>query len=186
MKHSGGFAVVELLIALAVIAIIGVGGYYVIHRNHQKPASDSTTITKDTPIPAPAPPTKSNDPTKFNIPDMGIQLVSVPASIKDLIYTFYPANTAANYTQAQFSTVTLAAKADSCSIGILNKYPGKFNAATSQGPAEFVKQFKDFWIAEVDAGIPCSQKPAILNLENAQTTTFKQFVTKPDNLQLLP
>ncbi len=176
MKRSGGFAVVEFLIIAVIIAIIGVGGYYVAKRNHHKSEGNSATTS---------PPAKSTDPTKFFIPEFGIQLVNVPSDIKDLMYAFFPATTDAKYTQADFSTSALYTQDSDCTIGELNRYPGKFNADEIQGSGNFVKQFKGFWIEEIDVGVQCSKNQSILSMQNSQITTFKQFVTKPDNLQLL-
>jgi Tfp pilus assembly protein PilE len=191
MKRSGGFTVVELLIIITVLAIVSVSGYYVYSHHHQPAGHKNASVTSPAVTsnirsssvkPAPA----ASGQNSFKINEFGIELVNVPPSIQDLLYTYYPSNTDANFTQAQFTTVDLAAKDNHCSIGLLNRYPGKYNSSVDSGPAVFVKQFNGFWIAEIDVGVPCSQNAAILDLQNTQITTFKQFVTKPANLQPLP
>lgn len=185
MKRSGGFVIVELMIAALAIAILVLGGYYVYKQGQKKSPADDSSSTSSTGAALTPPPAKSSDQTKFNIPEFGIQLVNVPTSIKDLTYTYYTPSTAANYTQAVFTTNTLYLKSTGCSIGELDKYPGKYDANSFKGQGNFIKQFKDFWVIEVDVGVPCRGNQTVLSLQNSQINTFKQYVTNPDNLQLL-
>jgi hypothetical protein len=102
-----------------------------------------------------------------------------------LTYTFYPANTESNFTEANFTTSALHSKAPDCTIGALERYPGKYSADKFQGQGNFVKQFKGFWILEVDEGVPCIVNRAALDMQNDQITTFKQYIAKPENLQVI-
>ncbi|HSW79366.1 MAG TPA: prepilin-type N-terminal cleavage/methylation domain-containing protein [Candidatus Saccharimonadales bacterium] len=188
MKRSGGFAVIEMMIAALVIAILVLGSYYFVKRSHHMPTVNKTpaenfTAANATPPPAP---TVSPKTSTLKIPEFGIQLVNIPDSIKDLTYAFYPANTDSNFTEANFTTGVLHTTAPNCSIGTLDRYPGKYSADKFQGQGNFVKQFKDFWILEVDEGVPCMVNKAAEDMQNNQVITFKQYVTKPDNLQILP
>lgn len=182
MKRSGGFAVVETLIFALVIVIIALGGYYVVKRNHHTANTPSSSVISNLKAVSPPTPAPAIDGT-LNIPEFGIQLKNIPDGIKDLTYTYYPANTDSNFTQASFTTISLNQKVKNCSIGTLNRYPGKYSADKFQGPGNFVKQFKNFWVMELDEGVSCRGDKTVQDMQNTQVIAFKQYVTNPDNMQ---
>lgn len=186
MKRSGGFAIFEMMIAALVIAIIALGGYYVIKRHHHAADSSSASVSSNVKaITAPSTTSTTAVSGTLQIPKFGIQLVNIPDSLKDLTYTYYPSNTDSNFTEADFTTSSLSTKAPNCSIGTLDRYPGKYSADKFQGTGNFVKQFKNFWILEVDEGVPCMVSQTTQAMQNEQVTTFKQYVINPDNLQAI-
>ncbi len=178
-RSEQGFGTVEGIAVVIIVVLIGVGGWLIYKNHHQatKPATTTkpaATTTRNTTI----------DQTVVKVPELGIELVNLPSSIKDLTYKIFSPNANQTYTIAEFTTASLVKLDATCtSIGNLNRYSGTYDANTDQGPSTFVKQFNGFWIAFVHNGVECSQDPTTLNLQTSQMQTFKDWVVTPANLQ---
>jgi hypothetical protein len=176
-RNEQGFGAIEALLILVIVILIGVAGWF-IYKNHHQAAKPVTSTG-----PA-AVTTNSTNPAPIKVPELGVELVNIPASIKDLTYKVLPPRSSQSYTTTVFTTASLTKLDASCtSIGNLNRYSGTYDASADQGPFTFIKQFSGFWIAFVHNGVECSQDPTTLNLQTTQMQTFKDWVITPTNLR---
>ena len=183
-REQSGFGTVELVLIVIIICLIGVVGWLVYKNKHQSPPK-TVTITK-TVVAKPSASTKTTPQSVVKIPELGIRLVNVPDSIKDLTYSVASTSADQNYKAVWFTTSSLAKLDDKCGIGGLNKYPGTYNTATDQFPlTAFAKQFDGFWIASTRTGVPCGEAgTASFNLQYQQIQAYSQFVKESSNIQL--
>lgn len=124
------------------------------------------------------------------IPELGLQ-ITVPDSVKDLIYTVKSSSTASQtYKTAFFSTQSLANQDSNCSLearaplGALSRvegqYPTDLAGGTAIGPA--YKQFPTFYVSYAGAQPYCSENP---NTQTLQKTLKKDFATSLSTIKEL-
>ncbi len=186
-SNQNGFSHVESLLILIIVLIIGFIGYYVYTTKQNTGKSLSANTSKAVPKTS-GTSTKTKAQNVIKIPELGVELINVPESIKDMTFEISKPGTDQKYTAAALFTTPSLAKLDSrCSIGGLDNFPGTYNNGTGDYPfATFAKQFDSFWIASTHSSVPCGEidTPSFI-LQTEQIQAYSQLVKTGSNIQIL-
>ena len=182
-KDQNGFGTLELILVLIIVLLIGVVGYMV-YKNHNTPAK-VVTVTKTVKVPAKS--SSTSNASIYKVPNLGIQIINIPTSLKGLTSAEISADPS-NVSEF-FSTVGLAGLDSACSassgaVGALTKNSGTYNP-NDIAPTTFVKQFTGFWISYNHPQAACSSVDSTNTLETSLASEFQTLVTNKDNIELL-
>lgn len=132
----------------------------------------------------------------LKIPNLGIEIINIPATISDLNYS-YSYHSESNLGSAGFGTKQLdTASMNTCTagnedIGSLIKRSGVYDNSELVSQS-FVKQFTDFFINYQHPQGICNldnmigiDATTVTNLRNSQMGTFETLVTNPNNIVAL-
>jgi len=191
INDESGFSAVELILVIAVIALLGVVGWLVYRDNHK---TTVTTATKNTTT-ATSNANKSKaktatTPNILKIPELGIE-ISLPNSLKDLTYAVNnqtPVNGEANISVG-LSTVSLANLDPQCAtsqspIGILSKTSGQYPVSPTidNTSGVLVEQYSTYYIAFAGSQAACS---ASTSTQNIQTSDKSELILNSSTVTLL-
>ena len=165
LKNQKGFALVEGLLIILILAVIGFGGYYVWHSQH-KTTTATTTATSSKKASASA--QKTSDNATVKIPEMGVEL-TVPDTLSDITYNYSVNDPAggtplAGDTFADLSTDILdgidsGCVANSSSDTAAGTALGSIVKGTGQGEKgedfTILKQFNGYYIAYAEPQAAC-------------------------------
>lgn len=180
--NQTGFGALVPILIIIIIGLIGAVGWLV-YQNQHKTTTKAVVVKAKTTKPA----TKATAQNTLKIPELKIQLVNIPESIKDLTYTTSPGTDNA-YTAVSFDTKTLAGMCGGTGwIGTVNVYPGTYSKdkmSADPDPIIFVKQLNDQWVGLLNiGGVICKDDSTTVSFQGSQINTFKQFATNPANWQ---
>jgi hypothetical protein len=189
--------VILLVVLIIILAALGILFYKHVHKSANIVTSNvPTSVLNSSPTPAQTqttPPATTTDQstesatgsTLVKITQLGIQL-TVPNTIKDLIYVPGTTKTKPVATTAIFSTTTLANLDPACGIdstkttapiqgiGELFEYPGTFTASTNPDKTSvYGKQFPSFYIAYNTPASNCSTVATTTTKADSQLAALK-------------
>jgi hypothetical protein len=178
-----GFAVLEALLILIIIAIIGGTLWYVVNsRNDIYQAYDSTSDSS-------VKPPKSKG-SLFAFKELGVQ-ITLPSTgeLSKLSFITEGGN-------VQLSTPELSAAINKCNgvandpgvtFDVLTKNEGQYDSGKSGFNTVLLKQFPNFWIGGASAisGVTCSDSGDRQTLDTLYTATEKALVDAFKNAALV-
>lgn len=164
-KNQSGFSVIEIFVATAIVAVIGIVGWFVYQNNRTQPTDAAQNNGQATPQ---SNKTDQEANNVIKIPELGIQ-ITVPDSIKDLTYETngIVVRNGSRGTAAFFTTRSLMASAPDCTLAdvsfqSLARVAGQYPSADEYESVELdfgflAKQFPDFYIS---TGYPNTSCPS--------------------------
>jgi hypothetical protein len=192
-SNETGFSAIELVLIIVIVVLIGISGWLV-YKNHHKNAaatisttstSKAATSTSTTPKSTSTSTTKPVTTTVFQIPELGIE-ITVPNSIKDIVYKVDPAGTLSTGQQTQsvtLSTQTLTNLDSDCSVngsapplGTIYKttgqYPSNPDVDLNNSSGGLVKQFSTYYIGWSNPQGICGTSASTQSDASADTNLF--------------
>jgi cytoskeletal protein RodZ len=163
-NDNNGFGGVELLLAIVIVVLLGVVGWFV-YKDHNKTTTAKVatvikTVTKTTAATSSSTSTSTTSTTSvFKIPELGIE-VTVPNSIKNIVYNVDPSGTLSTgqtYQSVTLSTQTLTSLDANCSVngsapplGTIFKTTGQYPSSADFNPNDatggLIKQHASYYI----------------------------------------
>lgn len=177
-----GFSIVEVLIAIVVIAVLAGAGWLVYERVKPTTTKSNTTSNQNQSTNQHNANTGNQQTTgnTFKIPELGVEL-TLPDSIKDLKYAV-DTTTVAGTTSVRFTTATLEAKdgtgsqctATQSALGVMWKSAS--NPADTGAAATASKQVGDAYILYNRAQQGCSSNTSTTDLQSSQAKLLEAAV----------
>jgi hypothetical protein len=169
--------ILEMVLVVAVLAVVGLGIYTGAQHKSSPPVSAKTT-----PIPSKsAPPSPTPTPTKpaneLDVPELGIKM-TLPAGLTGVHYSAQvnQQGTAGKnylYSTAQFSATTLEQADNSANcqasagpLGVIAKYD--FDPTGLIGGINKVVKVNNFYLTFTGAQAPCSLNSSVEKLQSSQ------------------
>jgi hypothetical protein len=196
-KDSKGFGVVELLIVIVVVVVLGLAGWLVY--KHYNETTKIVTNTSDIISQSPGyvdritgSGVESSD--TLNMPQLGIKLINIPASLNKLEYQSSKAtcDTCGLGVGAGFTTSSLLAMNSTCTdsleataIGFMDEFSAKNTGEPS--PGIFIKQIGNIWLYYSGPQAYCGPgNPASDTVDKQEITLasdLQSYLSNPVNIQ---
>jgi hypothetical protein len=194
VKRKSGTTLVKRSLAVIAALLIGAAGWALYGNLYNKPLATAQNAPTESPVmstPTESPSTDTTQPISdarsLNVPELGIKILNIPASISDLSYVInVHGKDPQGYTSADFSTGSLTNLDKNCSPtgnvsddGVLVRIEG---AHTYQPFYYLVKQFDGFWIGYEHPQSACSQDQNTEAIHMSQADAFQTLVKDPNNI----
>lgn len=189
-----------IIASLLLLIVAGVIFFTVQHKTTNQAATNKNTSQSEpdnTPSPAkldlnktPTANNKKQPPkgSELTIPELGVRLVNIPDSIKDLNYTVTTRDNGDNSISATISTALLSEKDKQCSpangsgIASITKKDGIYSTEKDIY-FRLAKQFPNHWIGYQNPQSVCSTNEDVERLHMQQIGSFRDFILNPDNIK---
>ena len=130
------------------------------------------------------------DAQTLKIPELGIELVNIPASLADMNYAVNPHGKPSDSMTVAFSTISIGKLSDKCSPsstpnGALTRKEGEYVNFPYKERIPLLKQFKGFWVYYESPQSSCSSDPEAQSLNVTQVKDTRELLSNPDNIQAI-
>lgn len=193
-KNQQGFAAIEAVLIVLILVIVAGTGVYVYHANH---AADNILATASSESAASATETRSSAPTAattntgtLKIPELGIELINIPASLNGLKYAISHGTNGDYYVSASFTTTNLLPLNKLCSasegpIGALSRVNGIWHQSEDSEGGPLVKQYDGFYLQYSQSQFYCDGVGPGKILQISQDKALDKLAEDSTNIRLL-